>query len=83
MRIIIYGSPGDGTAFSAIGQIRSICSRMKVEATIQMITDPLMQQAQGVTALPSIEVEGSFISYGYMPSRSEIERTIRQKSTQH
>ena len=83
MRIIIYGSAGDGTAFSAIGQIRAICSAMRVNASIQMITDVQMQQANGVSALPSIEIEGSLISYGYMPSRAELERNIRQKSMQN
>jgi hypothetical protein len=83
MRIVIYGNPGDGAAFSAMGQIRAICTRLRVPATVQMITDEQMQRANGVTALPSIEVEGSLISVGYMPSRSEIERSIRIKQTQN
>ena len=79
MRIVIYGPPGDGGAFSAIGQIRSVISSFGADATIQMITDPQMQAAAGVAALPAIEVDGMMISQGYMPSRMEIERAIKQK----
>jgi hypothetical protein len=79
MRIIIYGKEGDGGAFSAIGQIKSVCSSMGVESTIQIVTDPHMHGANGVSALPAIEIDGLMVSMGYMPSRMEIERAIKQK----
>jgi hypothetical protein len=82
MRIVIYGQPNDNTAFSSIGQIRSICVQLRVEANVMIVTDPQMHAANGVSALPAIEVEGNIISMGYMPSRMEIERAIRQKAGQ-
>jgi hypothetical protein len=79
IRIIIFGKEGDGSAQAAMTQIRALVGELRAEATVQMVTDPAMLSANGVEMPPAIQVDGMFISNGWVPSRNEIARALRNR----
>jgi len=82
LRIVVYGKEGDGAAFAAMGQVRQICRELKLEATVQIMTDPLSLQAAGVEATPAVSVDNTLICQGYVPSRTEMARAMGMKVSQ-
>lgn len=82
LRIVVYGKEGDGAAFAAMGQVRQIVRELKLEATVQIMTDPLSLTAAGVDATPAVSVDNTLICQGYVPSRTEMARALGMKVDQ-
>lgn len=82
IRIIVYGTPGDGAAYGAMGQIRALVREMRVDASVQIITDAAQLKASGVDRTPTVLVDGACVSQGWVPSRNEIMRSIKQRQEQ-
>jgi hypothetical protein len=82
LRIVIYGKEGDGAAFAALGSVRSMVSQLRIEANIQLITDPAQVLTAGIDALPAVSVENLVIAQGYVPSRNELARALGAKVDQ-
>jgi hypothetical protein len=82
IRIMIYGIQGEGSAQAAMSQIRALISEMRIDASVQMVTDPAMLAMNGVDTPPAINVDGMFISNGWVPSRNEIVRALRSRLSQ-
>ena len=82
LRIVVYGKEGDGAAFAAMGQVRSIVRELKLEATVQIMTDPLSLAAAGVEETPAVSVDNTLICQGYVPSRTEMARALGMKVSQ-
>ncbi|MDQ3023358.1 MAG: thioredoxin family protein [bacterium] len=79
IRIIIYGKEGDGSAQAAMTQIRALVGELRADATVQMITDPAMLTANGVDHPPAVQLDGMFVSNGWVPSRNELSRALRAR----
>ncbi|MCC7477978.1 thioredoxin family protein [bacterium] len=82
IRILIYGREGEGSAQAAMSQIRALVGEMRIDASVQMITDPSMLTMNGVDNPPAISIDGSFISNGWVPSRNEILRALNSRLSQ-
>ena len=82
IRIVIYGVEGEGSAQAAMSQIRALVGEMRIDASIQMVTDPAMLTMNGVDTPPAISVDGSFVSNGWVPSRNEIIRALNSRLSQ-
>ena len=82
IRILVYGAPSDGAAFGAMGQIRAMVRELRADASVQIITDPQQLKASGIDRTPTVLVDGAFVSQGWVPSRNEILRAIRQRMDQ-
>ena len=79
MRIVVYGAQGDGTAFSAMSQIRSLVNSMSVDVSVDIVTDPHMMKMNGVEQTPAVFIDGVMVSVGYAPSRMQMRRAIQQR----
>lgn len=79
IRILIYGREGDGSAQAAMTQIRALVSELRAHATVQMITDPAMLTANGVDNPPAVQMDGLFVSNGWVPSRNELTRALKSR----
>jgi hypothetical protein len=79
IRILIYVKQGDGTGTAVMNQIRALVNEMKVDATMQMITDESMHASNGVEDTPAISVDGLMIANGWSPSRQEMKRAIEAR----
>ena len=79
IRIVIYGKPGDGTAFSAQAQIRALINEMGVDASVQIITDPTQLSISAIEDddTPLVTIDSVTVTRGYVPSRGEIQRAIQ------
>ncbi len=82
IRILIYGREGEGSAQAAMSQVRALIGEMRIDASVQMVTDPSMLTMNGVDNPPAISVDGSFISNGWVPSRNEIVRALNSRLSQ-
>jgi hypothetical protein len=82
LRIVVYGKEGDGAAFAAMGQVRSIVRELKIEANVMIVTDPQMLAAAGVDATPAVSVDNNLICQGYVPSRTEMGRALGMRMEQ-
>ena len=60
-------------------QIRALVAEMRAHATVQMITDPGMLEANGVDRPPAVQMDGLFVSNGWVPSRNELSRALRSR----
>ena len=78
MRIVVYGTTGDSTAYAAMAQIRSLISEMGLEAGVQIVTDEKQRQMQGIESTPAVSIEGMTVSSGWVPSRTELKGAINQ-----
>ena len=79
IRILIYGREGDGSAQAAMTQIRALVGELRAHATVQMITDPAMLTANGVEDPPAVQLDGLFVSNGWVPSRNELSRALKAR----
>ena len=79
IRILVYGKEGDGSAFAAMAQIRSLVNEMRADCSVQIITDPGQLKMNGIEDTPSVMIDGSTVSIGYVPSRTEMQRYIQQR----
>jgi hypothetical protein len=79
IRIMIFGVEGDGSAYAAAAQIRSLVHQMRADADVLMVTDAKQHKLQGVEQFPTINIDGVAISQGYVPSRNEIQRAIQSR----
>jgi hypothetical protein len=79
IRILVFGTQGDGSAYAAMAQVRSLIGEMHVDASVQIITDPSQLASNGVDAPPAVSVDGFMVSNGWVPSRNELARAIRQR----
>lgn len=79
IRILIYGREGEGSAQAAMSQLRALIGEMRVDASVQMVTDPAMLAMNGVDTPPAISIDGMFISNGWVPSRNEIVRALNSR----
>ena len=84
IRIVIYGKPGDGSAFSAQAQIRALVNELRLDASVQIITDPVQLRMAAIPDedTPVVMVDSIVITRGYVPSRGEIQRAIEQRQNQ-
>jgi len=80
--VMVYGKPSDGAAYAALGQLRSIVMEMRLDATVQIVTDAQQVRMSGVELLPSIAVDGVMISTGWVPSRTELRSALQQRRQQ-
>jgi hypothetical protein len=60
-------------------QIRALVGEMRAAATVQMITDPGMLAANGVDQPPAVQMDGLFVSNGWVPSRNEVARALKAR----
>lgn len=79
IRVLIYGKQGDGSAYAAMAQLRSLVREMQADASVQIITDPRQLEINGITSTPSVAIDGTLVSQGYVPSRTEMHRYIKQR----
>lgn len=79
IRVVIYGKEGDGSAQAAMTQIRSLIGELQIPASVQLVSDPSMLSANGVDHPPAIQVDGMFISNGWVPSRNEVMRALSSR----
>lgn len=77
IRIVVYGAQGDGTAFAAMSQIRSLIDEMMVVVNVDIVTDPQMMKINGVEQTPAVFIDGVMVSVGYAPSRMQMRRAIQ------
>jgi hypothetical protein len=82
IRVLVFGKPGDGAAYSAMGQLRALIRELRVDASVQIVTDPQQLKDSGIDATPCVMVDGQMISQGWVPSRNEILRAIKQRQEQ-
>ena len=82
LNVVVYGEEGDGSAFAALGTLRSIIGEMRLQANVQIITDKRQLASAGVDRLPAVSIDNLIISQGYAPSRMEIMRAFQQKVDQ-
>lgn len=79
IRIVIYGKQGDGGAYAAMAQIRTIVREMGADATVQIVTDEQQLKMYGFDTPPAVVIDGVTVSVGYVPSRNEMQGYIRQR----
>jgi Thioredoxin domain len=79
IRVLVFADQGDGAAQAGMNQLRAIIAQMKLDATVQIVSDKAMHSGNGVTELPSFTVDGVFMSQGWVPSRNEIIRALTQR----
>jgi len=79
MRILIFGKHGDGAAYAAMAEVRSLVAEMRLDATVQIITDPVQMANSGVDMPPAVSIDGLMVSTGWVPSRTELIRAIKQR----
>lgn len=82
LNVVVYSKEGDGAAFAALGTLRSILGELRVEANIQIVSDPSQLLAAGVDRTPAISIDNLIIAQGYVPSRTEVERAVKRKLDQ-
>ena len=82
IRIIVYGVQGDGTAYSAMSQIRSLVNEMGVDCNVDIVTNEQMLRSNGIEDTPSVYVDGLMVATGYAPSRMQMKRAIEQRLAQ-
>lgn len=80
IRVLIYGREGDGGAYAALAQIRTLIRELQVDASVQIITDPAQLEMHGISDPPGVSVDGSLVSIGYVPARSEMQRYLQQRA---
>lgn len=80
IRVLVYGREGDGGAYAALAQIRTLIRDLQVDASVQIITDPRQLEMNGVEDPPAVSVDGSLVSVGYVPARSEMQRYLQQRA---
>ena len=81
IRVLVYAKQGEGQSSAAASQIRSLIREMGVDATVQIVTDPMLHEMNGVDETPSISIDGLMISRGWAPSRNEMIRAIKSRLT--
>jgi hypothetical protein len=79
IRVLIYAREGDGAAQAGMNQMRAIISELRVDASVQLVTDPMMHANNGVSEPPAFSVDGVFVSNGWVPARNEIIRALTQR----
>lgn len=79
VRIEIFSKPGEGSSAAVMSQIRSLVSEMRVDASIHLITDEVLQAMNGVEKTPAVFIDGVMISNGWAPSRMEIWRALEKR----
>ena len=79
IRIVIYGKQGDGGAYAAMAQIRTIIREMQADADVQIVTDEQQLKIHGVDTPPAVVIDGVTVSVGYVPARNEMQGYIRQR----
>jgi hypothetical protein len=82
LQVVVYGKEGEGAAFAALGTLRSILSELRVEANIQIVTDPLQVANAGVDRTPAVSIDNLIVAQGYVPSRTEVTRALQMKLDQ-
>lgn len=79
IRVLVFAEQGDGAAQAGMNQLRAIISQMKLDATVQIVSDKAMHAGNGISELPAFTVDGVFLSQGWVPSRNEIIRALTQR----
>jgi hypothetical protein len=84
IRIMIYGKQGDAAAFSAQAQVRALVNELRLDASVQMVTDPVQMQMMGLTLedTPAVAIDSIVVTRGYVPSRMEMQRAVEQRENQ-
>jgi hypothetical protein len=80
IRVLIYGREGDGGAYAALAQIRTLIRELRVDASVQIITDQAQLKMHGIEDPPAVSVDGSLVSVGYVPARSEMQGYLQQRA---
>ncbi len=79
IRILVYVKEGEGTGTAVMNQIRALVNEMKVDASLQIVTDQSMHASNGVESTPAISVDGLMVANGWAPSRQEMRRAIEAR----
>lgn len=79
IRILVFVKQGDGSGTAVMNQIRALVNEMKIEVSLQVVTDESMHASNGVEATPAISVDGLMIANGWAPSRQEMRRAIEAR----
>lgn len=79
IRVLVFATQGDGAAQAGMNQLRAIISQLKIDATVQIVSDVTMHRSNGISDLPAFTVDGVFMSQGWVPSRNEIIRALTQR----
>jgi hypothetical protein len=46
---------------------------------VQIITDQHQLAMNGITETPAVAIDGTIVSFGYVPSRMEMQRYLKQR----
>lgn len=79
IRILIYANQGDGAAQAGMNQVRALIAQLRVDATVQIVSDKGMHASNGITTPPAFTVDGVMVSHGWVPSRNELIRALSQR----
>jgi hypothetical protein len=79
IRILIYGQQGEGSTYAAMAQLRSLIREISADASVQIITDQHQLAMNGITETPAVAIDGTIVSFGYVPSRMEMQRYLKQR----
>jgi uncharacterized protein (DUF302 family) len=79
IRIVIYGKQGDGAAYAAMAQIRTIVREMGADVSVQIVDDEQQLKIHGIDTPPAVVIDGVTVSIGYVPSRNEMQGYIRRR----
>ncbi|MCB1186993.1 thioredoxin family protein [bacterium] len=76
MQFIVYTKKGDAMTMAIVGQIRSLLSAKGLTAQVQLVDDPNLLAMNGIESTPTVVLDGLPICQGYIPSRTELERSV-------
>ncbi|MCB1186992.1 hypothetical protein KDL29_07465 [bacterium] len=79
MQFIVYTRRGDSHGATIAGLIRALLSSRMVAGHVQLIDDPDLLRMNYISNVPTVMLDGSYISSGYVPTRSELETAIDRR----
>jgi len=79
IRVEVFSKMGEGASSAVMNQIRAVINEQKVDATVQLVTEPSLLQMNGIEETPAVFIDGLMISNGWAPSRMEIVRALQQR----
>lgn len=78
LHVKIFGSH-DASAMMLTERVRTALESVDRDAKVLEIADPIAIQANGISDLPALMIEGKIVSQGVVPSVSEIARLMKNK----
>ncbi|MEZ5337991.1 MAG: hypothetical protein R3F46_06960 [bacterium] len=80
MQFVVYARRGDSQGSVIASLIRSLLSSHMLMGQVQLVDDPELLRMNYVDATPTVMLDGSVISSGWTPTRSELEMAIERRS---